>query len=41
MSVGELETLAALDAETLKKAVEDILIAKSILHRVREKYDEL
>lgn len=41
LSIAELETLNAVEAEKLKEAVEEVLVAKKILHKVREKYESL
>lgn len=40
-SIDELEMLNKTDAQALKEAVEQVLLAKKILRKVREKYDEL
>ena len=41
LSIGELEILNRTEAKALKDAVEQILLAKKILYRVREKYEKL
>ena len=41
LSIAELETLNAVEAKKLKEAVEEVLVAKKILHKVREKYESL
>ena len=41
MSIGELEILNKTDAEELKSAIEEVLLAKKILRKVQEKYRSL
>lgn len=41
LSIGELEILSRTEAQALKDAVEQVLLAKKVLHRVRETYEKL
>lgn len=41
LSIAELEVLDKTDANKLKTAVNDVLLAKKILQKVREKYEKL
>ena len=41
LSIEELEILSRTGAQALKDAVEQVLLAKKIFYRVKEKYEKL
>ncbi len=41
LSIEELEILNRTGAEELKSAIDEVLLAKKILYRVKEKYEKL